>query len=93
MMTSKKKEITICNLIDPSLSHAFYYNKFKRTNRVTTMQETCLEIYGFTIIMSDIGLYTHINVVVPRVTICLNQRKYGKYQDKISSYSKRPPAI
>ena len=40
-------------------------------------------IYGFTIIMSDIGLYTHINVVVPRDTICLNQRKYGKYQDDL----------
>ena len=56
------------------------------------MQATCLEIYGFTIIMSDIGLYTHINVVVPRVTICLNQRKNGKYQDKII-YHESPPAI
>ena len=55
------------------------------------MQATCLEIYGFTIIMSDIGLYAHINVVVPRVTICLNQKKYGK-NIKIRSYTKKSSA-
>ena len=35
MMTSKKKEITICNLIDPSLREAF---KKKKTKKVDICQ-------------------------------------------------------